>query len=639
MSDCTSCSRIKRSYIFKRLIMESIITTITVAALKNAVTLLTKKILEMPWGNDVLSAKEIIRQLSEDYTSETYAEKYISRFMRMRTLHSAESDVYLDQIYTPLTLTVQSNKDQIIVDNNTTLSYSKIINIIGLAGQGKSTILKKLFLEELHVGKRFPFIIELRSAESSSIVDIFKEQLSDIGIVFNDGEPELFLQSKKIVLMLDGFDEIATKYRQKILNEINQLKMRYNCDVIVTTRPDTEICTEVGIINLKINTLNTNDIISILSKLDKNNNLSELPKIIAANKNLQETLISPILVNLLYVCYPYLDIIPESVTDFYDKLFITLYSRHDKIKNFNREKNSPLSSIVANNVFNGLCFYSLNKGILDFSESTLYEYITKSLTYHSIESSLSEQIEKDFINITCLIQRDGFDKYVFLHKSIQEFHAAKFIASLSYKNKLKFYEHICKTIDDTDAYDNVLSFLKILDPNDYNLLLIIEYFKQHQIFSDNISKKTDEIVHSVLYNSTCSIEMRNKKPNMHSIDAFWENGIFAAFSLFLHGSRTTDSKNKKSLQGKLVSSLLTKTYEINIEQLDEKLQELNIDENKLYENYYVIRVSDYLNMIGLYKVWFDFLRNKIFNYHKTIYQPISQSVNQASTIFNMDFEL
>ena len=618
--------------------MESIITTLTIAALKQATVSLTKKLLETPWEKDIYSAKEIIRQLSEDYAAEVYAEKYISKFMKMRTLHSAESDIYLDQIYAPLTLTVQSSKDKIIIDNNTSLSYSKVVNIIGLAGQGKSTILKKLFLEELRIGKRFPFIIELRYAESSSIIETFKQILKDIGIVFEDGEPELFLQSKKTILMLDGFDEIATRNRQKILNEINQLKIRFNCDVIVTTRPDTEICTEVGITNLKINPLTPNDIISILGKLDKNNELSELPEIITTNKNLQETLISPILVNLLYVCYPYLDIVPESVTDFYDKLFITLYSRHDKIKNFNREKNSPLSSIVANNVFNGLCFYSLNKGDLDFSERTLYEYTLKSLSYHSLDVSISEQIKNDFINITCLIQRDGFDKYVFLHKSIQEFHSAKFIASLPYNHKLKFYDHICKNIDKTDTYDNVLNFLKTLDTNDYNLLLIIEYFKQKQLFNIDSDNTANKIVHSILYDAKCDIEIKNGEPSMNAVEAFWQNGIFEALSLFTHGTRTFERQSKSSVQEKLLSSIFIKIHELDVDDLTERLESLNVREKRSNENGYTIRISDYLQMIGLYQAWFNLLKKRIYYYHGKVYKPVSESVNQASTIFNMNFD-
>ncbi|MDI8106876.1 hypothetical protein MJN85_28510, partial [Salmonella enterica subsp. enterica serovar Anatum] len=31
----------------------------------------------------------------------------------------------------------------------------------------------------------------------------------------------------------------------------------------------------------------------------------------------------------------------------------------------------------------------------------------------------AESLAQDFINVTCLIQREGFNKYIFIHKSIQ----------------------------------------------------------------------------------------------------------------------------------------------------------------------------------------------------------------------------
>ncbi|MFA0173146.1 hypothetical protein AB4424_24510, partial [Vibrio splendidus] len=129
-------------------------TTLTMVALKHIVTHVTKKILDKPWTQDTEQGKGLLRQLSEDYPAQVYAEKYVSRFMKMRTLHSAESDVYLDEIYSPLKLVVQSNDDELTVDDNFTLSYRRVINIIGIAGQGKSTILRKLFLEELKKGDR-----------------------------------------------------------------------------------------------------------------------------------------------------------------------------------------------------------------------------------------------------------------------------------------------------------------------------------------------------------------------------------------------------------------------------------------------------------------------------------------------------
>ncbi|MGS8542281.1 hypothetical protein ACFKPV_22725, partial [Salmonella enterica subsp. enterica serovar Anatum] len=58
----------------------------------------------------------------------------------------------------------------------------------------------------------------------------------------------------------------------------------------------------------------------------------------------------------------------------------------------------------------------------------------------------AESLAQDFINVTCLIQREGFNKYIFIHKSIQEYHAAEFIKNISSDQKNKFYSFLVEDI-------------------------------------------------------------------------------------------------------------------------------------------------------------------------------------------------
>lgn len=241
--------------------MEALSTVLTTAALEELVKGLVSHLLSRPWSHEVDLGKDLLRQLSESSAATIYVDKYVSKSLKMRTLHSVESDVYLDEIYSPLKLIAQSNGDEFLIDDKVTLSLGRVINIIGLAGQGKSTILKKLFLEEMRAKKRFPFIIELRKVESSSIMDVFKGTLVSIGLSIQTGSVELLLQSRKVVLMLDGFDEISSSKRMSVLQEIITIKTRYDCDILVTTRPDTEICREVGVTNVTVKKLNESDVI------------------------------------------------------------------------------------------------------------------------------------------------------------------------------------------------------------------------------------------------------------------------------------------------------------------------------------------------------------------------------------------
>lgn len=623
--------------------MEPISTTLTVVALKQLVTHLTTKILNKKWDNDLSPGQKLLEQLSEDYAAETYVEKYVSRFLKMRTLHSAETDVYLDEVYSPLKLIVSSNNDEMVVKDGFTLSFSKIINIIGLAGQGKSTILRKLFLEEMKKSERFPFMIELRRVEDNTIMDYFKGILQDIGLSMSEGSVEILLQSKKVILMLDGFDEIPFSHRNRMLFEIIQLKTRYNCDVIVTTRPDTEICTEVDIVNLKVKKLDKHDIISILSKLDKKKEITELPILIENNKALQETLVTPILVNLLFVCYPYLDVVPENVIDFYDKLFITLYSRHDKIKNFNRPKYSPLSSVDANIIFNALCFDSISKDILEFNESSLDAHLRTALKLSSCASVEIAPLQKDLIEITCLIQRDGFDKYVFLHKSVQEFHAAKFISSLSHTHKSMFYSKVIDIIDREDKYDNILLFLSNIDSNDYSSLLIINYFKKLKL---NLLEKSDrdEILKPVVESIFKGRSLRVKLLNENEHDVISLNSIVASsplgpFSLFQNSHRRFESKSEDMILNCTLHGLHKKIDHKRLIEMSISSSRSTNEEEQKVETAYTIRISDYLKEIGKYDEVVKSLNEEIFEYYTSLFKPISEKLEEVSRILDLDFDL
>ncbi|ENK2308757.1 NACHT domain-containing protein [Vibrio alginolyticus] len=638
-------------------------------ALKEMITHFTKKLLAGNWTKDLEEGRTILQQLSQDGAAGRYVEKYVSKHLKMRTLHSAESDVYIDEVYTPLTLEVTSNKDRLKVKDGFTLEFSRIINIIGIAGQGKSTILRKLFLEEIKKQNKFPFFIELRRVDESGIIEYLKESLKDIGLKVDEGSVEILLQSNNIILLLDGFDEIANNNRRRMLNEINSIKSRYNCSVIVTSRPDTEVCHETNITNLKVERLGLYEITEILRKLDKNNECPELVELINNNINLQLTLVSPILVNLLYVCYPYLDVVPENVVDFYNKLFLTLYSRHDKIKNFNREKYSNISAPVANNIFDALCFNSLSKNKLEFDDSSLVENLEFSLKYNDIDNSELENIKQDIINITCLIQKDGYDRYVFLHKSVQEFHAAKFISKLRHEHKKLLYKKISDLIEKEDKFDNVIYFLREIDKNDFELLLLIEHFKKYEIdklegidndrvlakFVDSVFEnkqigvkvnKGEDIGYQISFSSLThnnvivSMAVLSNKPRNE--DSRLEAKLFNACRMINHTCKTDESFTGLPLS--FVKEIAISSKEINSKNTEkssrgESLSEKDRDLLTLDGTLYRLPMKETFIYLGVYDDLVEEIERHVMDFYKDVYKPIAMRSDEVSEILNLDFDL
>lgn len=90
------------------------------------------------------------------------------RYLKFRTLLSRDRDVFVDEIYHPLKLkNLSSSVNQpLILNKESVLDLPKITCIIGKAGQGKTTILRKVFVNYLSSScGKFPLIIALRKVD------------------------------------------------------------------------------------------------------------------------------------------------------------------------------------------------------------------------------------------------------------------------------------------------------------------------------------------------------------------------------------------------------------------------------------------------------------------------------------------
>ncbi|WP_336285033.1 NACHT domain-containing protein [Citrobacter arsenatis] len=446
--------------------LDPITTEILKIGLGEASKAIVKQVVESNWLPRYIKGKNIVEQLLSSDIQSNYIVKHISRAMKMRTIHSSEKDVMLNNIYHPLVLI--KDRKGIKVDNGFILHNDEITNIIGFAGQGKSTILRKILLESIKHGEKIPFFMELRKIENIGIEASLRKILSEIGIQVNEESFESLLASGYIVLLLDGFDEISSTLRDKNLHEITELNRKYDLQIITTSRDGTEICNEAGVVNYKVGKIKRSDIISIIKKLSSSNEVEEdtLPQIYGMLKNnlsLVETLNSPLLVTLFYICYPHLESIPKNAIDFYSKLFTTLYFRHDKLKNFRRERKAKISPAEAFDCFCALCFKSLFDNQLDFTHNNLINYSNQSLMMTGLTSCCANDLALDFVDITCLIQKDGYDRYVFLHKSIQEYHAAEYVKSLNLDKKKTFIEAIFRDIKIEPKFIPTVRYLYEID--------------------------------------------------------------------------------------------------------------------------------------------------------------------------------
>ncbi len=455
------------------------------AVVVKSVELMLQKVFNSQWSKDCEDAKEIVHELQHEWPKNKFIEKHVHHTLKMRTLINPNDDVTITDIYHPLTIVTASNGDPITVKDDFILQFSGIANIIGIAGQGKSTILRKLFLEEIKKAERVPFFIELRNVPDGDILTYFKYLLKSLHITVTDSNVEYLLQSKKIVLLLDGFDEIRQETTVKAIQSILELNKTYACPLITTSRPNTQICQMPGINNLMVKKIDLEDKLHILNLIERQDNKSNkttfrsLCDLLIENTYFEETISNPIMVTLLYHCFPYMDEVPKDITDFYRQLFGVLYARHDKTKGYNnRERESGIEVEPARTLFSNLCLKSLLSEQYQLDSHTLHQHIKSAIKSHGYDEKLAEAFTNDLVKITCLLQADGSDRFVYLHKSVQEFFAAFFISTMQEKTiKSKIYAYLRKSLLSSPKFDNLLQFLYHLDNSSFLNEITLETFR------------------------------------------------------------------------------------------------------------------------------------------------------------------
>jgi len=445
-------------------------------ALQTLITESIKNIVNKNWRWETDAGKKILEHFQIEDICEKYTSKIKNNVLTFRSLSQGGKNVSLEDVYYPLKVTVKDSDDTFLVTENTVIKHKGIVVISGSAGQGKTTVLRKMFIEEIKNGERFPFFITLRNVgfrNDITLIEIFVQHLQEFGVIVKEEEASLLLQSTNVVLFFDGFDEIANKERVHALNVLKSSWNRYTCQVIVTTRPNTELYREGGFKNLVVNSLLPEDISGIINKsVGDTETRDALVSMLNKKKFIMDALIYPILVDIFIVSFYSMKDTPATIGDFYNGLFRSLLFSHDQQKNFARERKSGLDVKELQDCFNCFSLISFLGGKQDFSENELEAFFIETCDLMN-KSNTYKGIKDDIVDGTNLISLNGYKFYSYIHRSIQEYHAALYISglddvSVNYKklSLVSDYSHM-----------TFLSFLHSIDEKKFYLFYVKPYLK------------------------------------------------------------------------------------------------------------------------------------------------------------------
>lgn len=325
----------------------------------------------------------------------------------------------------------------------------RCVSLIGYAGSGKSMLMKHIFLSTLHSYTLIPIVIELRDLNDyeGSISDfiyskVFNNRLSPTQKIL-----ERVLTEGNFLFLLDGYDEIYSKNKQKITNDIDDFIDRYSKNYfLITSRPGSNIESLPRFDNLYVESLlksEIDDFIKIqLSQTDAPELAVKIIDVINKDgyKSFEAYLGIPLLLSMFILTFETHPVLPKSKSRFYWNVFDTLSSRHDSITKkggYQHERKTGLQPEEIENILKWLSYHTLFEGKFSFDRQYFANKLQTIKSKLKYEFNVDELIDDLTVSLSIIVI-DGLD-FKFPHRSMQEYFTALLIRELPSELKATVY--------------------------------------------------------------------------------------------------------------------------------------------------------------------------------------------------------
>ena len=277
---------------------------------KNSANFVKKMVLEK-WGN-YTSSKALVE----------YSEK-VMQYFYLNTISKPDELVFIDDVYVPIDLSTQGNYT---FGTEKLLFKTKNINVIsGVAGHGKSTMLRHLMKNVIMSDEsdEVPIIFELKYFEEKCLEEQLCQWMINNGLNIKQSFIQKMLRQGKLIVFLDDFDELPSSLMDFCVMEITKLHQKYpKSTITVTTRPGLQITKSQFVVNYKLVDLNKEQVFKIIKNFSGDDARARTAvREIYQSKFISKVIKTPILAILINLTYEHWNHLPETMSEFYEKVF------------------------------------------------------------------------------------------------------------------------------------------------------------------------------------------------------------------------------------------------------------------------------------------------------------------------------
>lgn len=410
--------------------------------------------------------KEQLSKWNNSKTIKSLATK-VAAYEQVKTIWQREKKVKLSSFYYPSKVTFDTGVTKPVLSLKDIPTTGGLV-IQGTVGQGKSIFLRYLCIRELsnQSSGRIPIFIELRKLDTNfNLESALFSTLESLGFEISQELFKYYAESGKIVILLDGFDEIDETLVRDVVTKLELWAIRYpRMQFIITSRPGGEIQKSNHFSVICLAPLSPNEHKLFMKTIGvKGETLDHLLTAIEASPmEIQGLLTTPLLLTLLVLVYQSEGKIPSELPDFFKLLFATVFSRHDRSKPaFDRKHKSGLNERKLEQLFEAFCYAVMRRKFLVNLKSDQLE-----AAFLDAQRFVTEKCDcdidgfrHDIIKVACLLQEDG-QYTTFVHKSLLDFFSAAFIKSCTDGQSERIYQSIRPH---WTAWRHALQFLSYID--------------------------------------------------------------------------------------------------------------------------------------------------------------------------------
>ncbi len=318
---------------------------------------------------------------------------------------------------------------------------SNFVIIIGTGGIGKSMMIRHLLLDTI---ERYPedgivpFFVMLKDYDvnSETLFDYLFTRISKHDTGISKSHLQSLLKAGKCLLLLDGLDEIPTKYAAVFEHKLEDFTDSYpDNQYVVSSRPHRTFSAYSRFTILKVRPFTKAQALALVDKLDcseadfpiKEEFRAKLDtSLYASHRQFAE---NPLLLTIMYMAYELFRDVPSKMHLFYRNAYNALSQNHDALKGLKRSSETGLTSDDFAEWFAEFCARSYYDEKYEFTEYEFENYF-KSLHVHEkypekhIEASA---FRADLTDNLCLMYAES-GKYYFTHRSFQEYFCAVYFS-------------------------------------------------------------------------------------------------------------------------------------------------------------------------------------------------------------------